>query len=337
MNAKHTGFAFLGGMREDYCITHENIAINGVLGGNAAYSAIGARVWTEDVGLVSRIGSNFPIQWIEDLERVGINTQGITILTEPQNTCTFYAYLSPEERVDTNPTAHFRRINQPLPKPLMNYESSTDGQESRDQFSPLAIRPSDLPSEIVFSTGVHLAPADYLTHATIPHTLLESGIPIITIDPSIRYMDPSFRWELPSLVHGIDGFLPSDYEARAFFSNQRMDVWEMAEAFGDMGCRFVIIKHGAGGQSLWDQDSKTRWHIPAYPAQVRDVTGAGDSYCGGFIVGLCQYEDPVEAALRGSISASLTIEGTGALYALEAAPGLKEARLEHIRGGVKKV
>jgi ribokinase len=70
---------------------------------------------------------------------------------------------------------------------------------------------------------------------------------------------------------------------------------------------------------------------------VRDVTGAGDSFCGGFVVGLSQTGDLVESALMGSVSASLTIEGSGALYALGAAPGLKEARLEYLRGGVKRI
>ncbi len=324
-------------MREDYFITHDNVANCGVMGGNAVYSAVGARIWVSPVSLVSRVGINYPEEWIEDLQQEGIVTSGVKILADPQNTCTFYAYLSPEERVDTNPTSHFGRINQPLPKALIDYESSTDGQERRENFTPLALRPSDLPKTIKKTTAVHLAPADYLSHATIPQNLQESGVKIMTLDPSIRYMDPSFRRDLPSIVHGLDAFLPSGQETRSYFSEYKMDVWEMAEALADMGAGFVVIKRGAGGQCLWDKNARRRLQIPAYPAQVRDVTGAGDSFCGGFIVGLSQTGDPVEAALMGSVSASLTIEGTGALYALGAAPGLKEARLEYLRGGVKRV
>jgi ribokinase len=64
------------------------------------------------------------------------------------------------------------------------------------------------------------------------------------------------------------------------------------------------------------------------------VTGAGDAYCGGFLVGLHQTGDPLEAALMGSVSASLVIEGTGALYALEALPDLAQARLHAMRQSV---
>jgi ribokinase len=68
-----------------------------------------------------------------------------------------------------------------------------------------------------------------------------------------------------------------------------------------------------------------------------DVYGAGDSYCGGFLVGLDQTGDIVEAALRGSVSASIVIEGTGAYYALDVLPELAEARLQSLRPAVKRV
>ena len=48
-----------------------------------------------------------------------------------------------------------------------------------------------------------------------------------------------------------------------------------------------------------------------------DVTGAGDSFCGGFMVGLNQTADPIQAAQMGLVSASLVIEEYGALRALQ--------------------
>jgi ribokinase len=80
-----------------------------------------------------------------------------------------------------------------------------------------------------------------------------------------------------------------------------------------------------------------RWHIPAYPATIKDVTGAGDSFCGGFLVGLDQSQDPIEAALHGSISASFTIEGIGPLYPLDAYQGLAQARMDSLRSAVRAI
>jgi sugar/nucleoside kinase (ribokinase family) len=149
-------------------------------------------------------------------------------------------------------------------------------------------------------------------------------------------MHPTFEDELPVLLHGLSAFLPSEQEARSFFSPIEKDLWEMAEALGNMGCPFVVIKCGSKGQLLWDGLSKRRWHIPAYPARVKDVTGAGDSFCGGFLVGLDTSDDPLEASLRGAVSASITIEGLGPLYALDAYPGLAEARLKSLRSAVRE-
>lgn len=327
----------VGGLRQDYCITHDGRVFLGVLGGNAAYAAVGAKCWLEDIGIVSRVGSDYPLEWLQNLQRAGICVDGVKVLDEPVDTRTFYAYTSEEERVDSNPAAHFLKIGQTLPKALVNYRTSTEGQARRDGYNPLAVRPDDLPASIVESQGVHLAPADYLTHATLPLRLRESNVAWITMDPSVRYMNSNFEQELAIVLNGLDAFLPSEMEARAFFRLSETDVWDMAEFFGGLGCKFVVIKQGPRGQSLWNQVTGQRWHIPAYPARVRDVTGAGDAYCGGFLVGLATTGDPVEAALRASVSASLVIEGSGALYALDAMPGLINARLEALRPALRKI
>ena len=337
MKRESPKYLFLGGIREDYCITHTNRAISSSIGGNAIYSAVGARIWSDSVGILGRIGSNFDRVKLERFDQVGIDTSNVRVLNQPLSTITFYAYISPEERVDVNPAFHYRRINEPMPKALLDYRSSTEGQGNRHNFTPLTIRPSDIPESLHSVQGVHLAPADYLSHVTIPPRFHYHDIRWITLDPSIRYMTPDFKSDLPALLHGIDVFLPSELEASEFFCQGAMDTWEIAEAFGEMGPRIVLIKQGKRGQALWDRDSKRRWLIPAYPSKIRDVTGAGDAFCGGFLVGLNETQDPVEASLRGSISSSLVVEGSNALYALGVAPGLTQARLSALRSGLREV
>lgn len=331
MENSETRYFFVGGMREDYCITHDGRAFLGILGGNAIYAAMGARVWSDSVGVVSRIGSNYPPEWVDALRTAGINIEGVQRLPNPQDTRTFYAYISEEVRVDTNPAAHFLRARHPLPKELIDYRSSTEGQDERKEYDPLTIRPEDLPASVQNARAVHLSPAHYLSHMTIPLRLREWNVPLMSIDPSTRYMDPTFREEAKLIIRDLDAFLPSLMEASQFFRPEAPAIWEMAEAFGEMGCRIVVIKCGAEGQYLWEHESRRRWHIPAYPAQIVDVTGAGDAYCGGFLVGLDLSGDPVEAALYGAVSASITVEGIGPLYALDALPGLAEARLHSLR------
>jgi sugar/nucleoside kinase (ribokinase family) len=327
----------LGGVREDYCITPDGRAISGVLGGNAVYAAVGARLWSESVAIASRVGVNYPHEWLESIEHQGISTAGIRILDQPLDTRTFYAYPSLEARVDINPQAHYRKLGLALPKALIGYRSSTEGQDQRDQLSPSTVRTTDIPAQLLHGTqGAHLSPAEFLTHFTLPKYLMDHGIEVVTLDPSIRYMNPSFQHELPTILQGLQAFLPSLYEATSFLPQMQDQIWEMAELFNSMGPPIIIIKAGASGQYLFDAQNKRRWHIPAYPSQPRDVTGAGDAFCGSFLVGLIETGDPLEAALRGNISASFVVEGSGALYALEASPSLVAARLESIRSMVRE-
>ncbi len=330
-------YLMIGGIREDYCITPDGRSISGVLGGNATYASVGARIWSDRIALVSRVGNNFPLDWLTQLAANGISTRGVRILDNELDTRTFYAYRSLEERVDTNPAAHYARWGLPLPKALQGYQSSTAGQESRDRPSPTTVRTGDIPkASLAGIIGAHLSPTDYLTHLMIPGYLHHHGVKTITLDPSIRYMSPDFRKELPTLLHGINAFLPSLQEAAAFIANRGISQWEIADLFHQMGPELVVLKAGANGQYLSDAQRDKRWHIPAYPTQIRDVTGAGDAFCGAFMVGLVETQDALEATLRGNISASFVVEGTGALYALDAPAHLRDARREALKNMVRE-
>jgi ribokinase len=337
MTGKLTDIVILGDIQEDYFITHDGRSHQGILGGNAVYAAIGAKLWADSISIISRVGSNFPKELLAELPRIGIDIDGVTILPEPHDTRKFYAYSSLEEKVDTVPAAHYLRINQPLPKELINYQADTTPREDTDRFEPLTIRPNDLVSTISRAKAAHLTPTDSPTHISVPFHLRKMGVPLINLDPSDVYMQPDCRDKISDIINGLDSFLPNEEDAKAFFRPHEPDPWEMSEAFGAMGCQFVVIKCGARGQTLWDRFSDRKWRIPAYPARVYDVTGAGDSFCGGFLAGLMQTDDPVEAALYGSVSASIVIEGTGALFALDSLPGLLQARLDVLRPQVKRV
>ena len=99
----------------------------------------------------------------------------------------------------------------------------------------------------------------------------------------------------------------------------------------------VVIKRGVNGQYLYDGASDKRWEITAYPARVQNSIGAGDAFCGGFLVGYRRTFDPLQATLYGSVASSLVIEGSGPFFALKALPGLARARLDYIQGAVREV
>ena len=330
-------FAVVGGLREDYFITPLNEVHLREIGGNAVYAAVGAFLWNKHIALITRVGENYPTEWIELFKSRRFDTRGIQTVPGWHDTRTFYAYLSLEERADTDPAGHFARIGQPLPPELKDYATSTEGQEDRARFGDLAVRPADIPRSLHSVRGLHLAPGDYITHHTVPEALRAAGVKVITCDPSVRYMQPALKNEVQGVVRGLDAFLPSEMEVRSYYRSEHVDLWEAAAEFGSMGCRIVVVKRGSNGSYVYHVDTGDKWHVPAYPATVRDVTGAGDSFCGGFMVGLADTGDPVEAALRGAVSASIVIVGVGALSALEVLPGLAEARLNALRDSVRKI
>jgi len=330
-------FIVVGGLREDYFITPNGEVHLHEMGGNAVYAGVGAAVWNKKVAIVSRVGENYPMDWIALFAAHGFDTRAIKILPGHYDTRTFYAYLSLEERVDVDPAGHFARIGKPLPPELKDYASSTEGQEDKQIFAPLAVRPSDIPALFHNARGLHVSPSDYLTQRTLPEAMRAAGIKTLTCDPSVRYMQPGNKSEVASVVRGLSAFLPSEMEVRLYYRNVTIDLWEAAAEFGAMGCQIVAIKRGSHGAYVYEVENGARWHVPAYPVTIKDVTGAGDAFCGGFNVGLAETGDPVEAALRGAVSASIVIEGAGALTGLGVHPQLAQARLDFLRESVRKL
>jgi sugar/nucleoside kinase (ribokinase family) len=236
-----------------------------------------------------------------------------------------------------DPVAHFSRLGQPFPRSLLGYRSPGPALDSRTTFGSNSLRQGDIFPDYLEATAAHLCPLDYLSHSLIPAALRQAGFTTVTLDPSNGTMDPTFWDNIPALVTGLTAFIPSEVKVRALFAGRSADLWEMASALAAYGCEFVVIKCGERGQLLYDAVSRTRWEIPAYPARLADPTGAGDAFCGGFLSGYRSVYDPLEAVLRGNISASLVVEGSGAFFALEAHPSLAQARLETLRQLVRKM
>ena len=86
MAGEDSDFVILGRLQQDYLITHDGRSHEGILGGNAVYAAIGAKLWADSISIVSRVGSDFPETLLTELSEIGIDIHGITVLPEPQDT-----------------------------------------------------------------------------------------------------------------------------------------------------------------------------------------------------------------------------------------------------------
>lgn len=332
-------FLLAGRLTRDYLVFPSGKALVDIPGGSALYAAVGLHVW-EPVpapGIVARVGEDYPQTWLDSFIRWGIDTRGVRIMPEALDVRSFSAFADRTTRLAEDPVAHFARLGLPFPKALLGYKPNRNLLDSRTQLQPTSLRQGDLPPDYLNASAAHICPLDYLTHSVLPAVLRQAEFTTLTLDPSPGYMNPTFWAEVPALLTGMTAFLPSEEEVRSLFQGRSSDLWEMAAALAAYGCEIIVIKRGVGGQFLYDAATRGRWEIPAYPAHMVNPTGAGDAFCGGFLAGYRRTFDPLQAVLYGNISASLVVEGDQPNYAMDALPGLPEARLEALRQGVRKL
>ncbi len=332
-------YLFAGKLTRDFYITADDRPVIDVPGGNLLYAAVGMKIWEAATpGLIARVGEDYPQTWIADLQHKGFNTHGVHVLPQALDLRDFYVFrdsLTPQHQ---DPVTHFARLGIPFPKVLLGYRVPGETpMDSRTTLGPLSIRQNDIPREYADASAAHICPLDFMTHSLLPAVLRQHGITTVTIDPAAGYMNPTFFNNIPSLLPGLTAFIPAEEDLRALFERQSDDIWEMAEALAGYGCDIIVVKRGERGQLLYDGAAKTRWEIPAYPGRMANPIGAGDAFCGGFLVGYRRTFDPLDAVLHGNISASLVCEGEGVFYALDATPGLAEARREALRSMARKI
>ncbi len=300
------------------------------MGGNAIYSAVGARLWTDPVHLLAKAGENYPQEWLDSLALLGVRGDYVRRVPGWQEMRTFYAYTDQKTRIDHNPEEHFRRVGLPLPEELEGYTFSLF--ETRNPNSPLVLRGPDVPAEP--ADVAHIAPLALVTHTELVRRFQANGVKQITVDPGEYEKSPEAAAAIQAYCAHIAAFLPSELEVRLLLG--AINSYEAAEVFAGWGAPLVVIKRGSDGCLLYERDARRFTVVPVYPTTVVDVTGAGDSFGGGFAVGLRQTGDPLRAALMGTVSASFTIEGYGALHSLEASPESAQERLDWLAGQVKR-
>ena len=105
-------------------------------------------------------------------------------------------------------------------------------------------------------------------------------------------MDTAWDFEdkwLPKIAEAIpclDLFMPS-YDEAVKLSGKK-ELSEIADFFFEIVAGSVVIKTGADGAYICESREK-RYSLPTYrTVKPKDTTGAGDSFCAGFLAGLAQ-------------------------------------------------
>ena len=182
-------------------------------------------------------------------------------------------------------------------------EAITDSVE----LNVLAEAPPAVPEDYKNSKFVFLANTD---------PALQRGLLEQIEQPAFVAADTMNCWidsrldDLKQLLKQIDALIINEDEARALAVES--NLIGAAQKILNMGPGVVIIKKGGSG-SIMCSSGGEKFALPAYPtAEVKDPTGAGDSFAGALMGYLAQNEktdfDSLKKAVAyGTVAASFTI------------------------------
>jgi len=150
---------------------------------------------------------------------------------------------------------------------------------------------------------------------------------------TMNYWIKGMPAELAKVLASVEILVINEGEARMLSGCNNLK--KAAESIRKLGPRFVVIKRGEHGATLFSPESI--FTAPAYPLdEVHDPTGAGDTFAGGFMGHLARTGDLSDANLRravvyGSVMGSFAVEEFGLRRLLRLTPGEIEARYREIK------
>lgn len=324
-------FIAIGEIHNEFIIDINGKSSANLVGGPLIYTATAMKHWGEIVGLVGIVGENYLPGFLKDLHERGLDTRGIKCIPQDLDLRTFYAYGLKNDCIRENPVAIYSHLGLPFPNELYGYafdkeESRLDKlhENSRTLFE-------NIPSEYQDAMAAHISPLDLIGQIQLSNLLLKGSVRTLTIQPHPIFMNPVFWEDFPVLVKDSTAIITSEPELRALFRGRSADLWEMMEAVSHFGCKFVIVSRNSKDFFIFDATNSKRYRIPRYPVRVSDPTGEMDAFSGAFLSGFQNTYDPIEACIKGSATASMIVERTGAFAIDDCLPGLDRARMDFIR------
>jgi sugar/nucleoside kinase (ribokinase family) len=110
------------------------------------------------------------------------------------------------------------------------------------------------------------------------------------------------------LLPYVDFFMPSIDETHAMVGTD--DPAACARIFIDKGAGACAISLGENGSFVMTHEGR-QFTLPAFEVAVRDTSGCGDSYTGGFIAGLARDWDLLDCAKLATATAAIVATGLG--------------------------
>lgn len=255
-----------------------------ILGGAAPYIALSASNFNVSSAIVSVVGQDFPVDYLQMLKEKNIDISAIEIVKGGKTffwSGKYHNDLNSRDTLDTqlNVLADFNPV---VPN---NYKDADIVMLGN--LNPL----------------VQLGVIEQLTHR-----------PKLTILDTMNFwMEDAFLEDLLKVISKVDVITINDEEARQL--SGEYSLVKAARAIEKMGPKYVVIKKGEHGALLFHEEQI--FFAPALPLEeVFDPTGAGDTFAGGFAgyltkTGDVSFENMKKAIIHASNLASFCVEKFG--------------------------
>jgi sugar/nucleoside kinase (ribokinase family) len=265
----------------DLIFTPKTTCPKPVLGGSPAYVSLAARKLDAKVGVISKVGKDFPSEYVQRLSCEGVNLSRLKFVKKALTT-----------------------------KFVLTYRNGSRKLQLQEKAPNIYVR--DIGS--VGSKVIHIAPvANEVTEKAIEK--LRTRTKVLSLDPQgfTRKFDKKGnvspkKWADKSILEVIDIFKSSLNEVKLVSGVKNLESAMMK--IYEYGIKIVIVTLGLKGAKLFFEDSF--YNIPAYkPKVVKDLTGAGDTFIGAFLAEYVKGKDPLWCACIGSAAASFVVQGIG--------------------------
>src|SRR5882672_539975 len=262
-------------------------SVENILGGAATYFSLAASYFTE-VRLVAVVGDDFTPEYENVLKSHGVDTRGI----EHAKGKTFRWGGQYHDNLN---------------------EAKTDFTELNvfEQFQPR------IPAEYQDSKFLFLANIHPDLQAAVRRSMKGVGL---TGGDTMNYWINRTRKELIETLKLVDVLLINDTEAKALGAETNLP--RAAQKVLAMGPKALVIKHGEYGATIFFREGAFGighhpFRAPTLPIEeVKDPTGAGDSFAGGFMGYLASQEELSREVLKralfyGGVMGSFAVEDFG--------------------------
>jgi len=252
------------------------------LGGPPTYTSIASAKLGAKVSVISKVGKDFHNTNLEWLKANGVDLSGL-------------------KRVRSAFTTKF----------ILTYKNGQRKLQLRNRAPPISTQ--DVPDSLQ-TKAFHIAPiANEIQRAVIGK--LRGLTEILSLDPQgfVRTFDEkgnmrSRQWKADQALTQIDIYKSSSREITMITRLKELPL--AMRKIRDYGVKIVMVTQDVKGTILLVDDEF--YQIPpCRPRVIRDPTGAGDAFIGGFLAEYLKGKEPLWCACVGSAASSFVVEGIG--------------------------